>query len=49
MLRANCDQCGGAMCKIISPKKIPEIQKLFAVHTLHESALVQSTNTNTNH
>ena len=49
MLKANCTTCGGKMCKIISHTKIAKIQKLLTVHTLHESALVQSTNSNTNH
>ncbi len=49
LLKANCAQCGGKMCKIISHKNLAEIQKVFPVHTLHESALVQSINSNTNH
>jgi hypothetical protein len=49
LLKANCATCGGKMCKIISHKNLPEIHKLFVIHRLHESALVQSTNTNANH
>ncbi|MFO0388381.1 MAG: hypothetical protein ACK502_01485, partial [Alphaproteobacteria bacterium] len=39
LLKAKCATCGGKICKIISHKNLPEIQKLFAIHTLHESAL----------
>lgn len=48
MLQAICEQCNGKINKIISLKKISELEQIFNIHTLPPEALVQSINTNSN-
>ena len=48
LLRAVCESCNGKIGKIISLKNKAVIEEIFIVQQLHPSALVQSTNTNSN-
>jgi len=48
LLQAVCEHCNGKISKIISLRNIAEIENALTIHTLQQSALVQSTNSNSN-